>query len=56
MVKAPHTSLVRCIGGLVALEASKLFDFAYLQGGGGLIALGHVVFRGLEKVPVPFIA
>jgi len=56
MMKTSHASLVRRIGRLVALEASKLFDFAYLQGGGGLIALRHVVFRGLEIVPVPFIA
>ena len=56
MVKSSHASPVRRIGRLVALEAFKLFDFAYLQGGGGLIALRHVVFRGLEIIPVPFIA
>jgi len=56
MMKASHASLVRRIGRFVALETSEFIDFAYLQGGGGLIALRHVVSRCLEIVPVPFIA
>jgi len=43
------------IGGLVTVEAFQVIHFAQVQGGCRLIGFGHVVFRGLEIIPVPLI-
>lgn len=43
------------IGSFVTIEAFLIFNFSPFQGGCGLIGSGHVVFRGLEIVPVPLI-
>jgi len=55
MMKVPRAPFMGLIGRLVTVEAFQVIHFAQFQGGGRLIGFGHVIFRGLEIIPVPLI-